>query len=220
MTFPPATGKPIPLSWGAPDVVPGNATAAWGARMIVDQWGMVDILPDRQDAGGPDYKDLLARLNGGVLKEVKETISDLLRYNEFFEVDDLGFRFSFADGLLTNKAEPFIVHMDDRVTVYANTNGSYGYCYVTAWLTPATSTCRHCGRPIVKDAEEGWIDPEAGYDDEDGDGIWRVTCDRHDTFIAEHEPEEDADPTPTHQWEVTEPTGPEPDTRSKHDPTL
>lgn len=54
-----------------------------------------------------------------------------------------------------------------------------------------TGTCRHCGRAIVKDSEEGWIDPEAGYDDENGDGIWRTTCDRHDTFIADHEPEED-----------------------------
>lgn len=51
------------------------------------------------------------------------------------------------------------------------------------------SKCRHCGRRIVKDPTEGWIDPEAGYDDEDGDGIWRTTCDQHDTFTAEHEPE-------------------------------
>lgn len=52
----------------------------------------------------------------------------------------------------------------------------------------ATGTCRHCGRDIVLDSVEGWIDPEAGYDDEDGDGIWRTTCDAHDTFIADHEP--------------------------------
>lgn len=61
------------------------------------------------------------------------------------------------------------------------------------YAEPSTerATCRHCGRTIVKDATEGWIDPEAGYDDEDGDGIWRTTCDSHDTFVAEHEPEED-----------------------------
>lgn len=52
-----------------------------------------------------------------------------------------------------------------------------------------TSTCRHCGRAILKDPEEGWIDPEAGYDDEDGDGIWRTTCDEnHQDRIAAHEP--------------------------------
>lgn len=53
------------------------------------------------------------------------------------------------------------------------------------------STCRHCKREIVFDGSEGWIDPEAGYDDEDGDGIWRTTCDAHDSFDADHEPQED-----------------------------
>lgn len=55
---------------------------------------------------------------------------------------------------------------------------------------PQTSECKHCGRGIVLDSHEGWIDPEAGYDDENGDGIWRVTCERHDTFTGEHEPTE------------------------------
>lgn len=58
------------------------------------------------------------------------------------------------------------------------------------------STCRHCQRRIVLDRTEGWIDPEAGYDDENGDGIWRTTCDSHDTFTAEHEPWRD-DPEPS-----------------------
>lgn len=48
------------------------------------------------------------------------------------------------------------------------------------------TVCLHCSREIVLDPVEGWIDPEAGYD-EQGDGIWRVTCDAHDTFTAEHE---------------------------------
>jgi len=49
--------------------------------------------------------------------------------------------------------------------------------------------CRHCGRYIENDPEEGWIDRAAGYDDEDGDGVWRVTCDaHHDSITAEHEP--------------------------------
>lgn len=48
------------------------------------------------------------------------------------------------------------------------------------------ATCQHCGRQIIKDAAGRWIDPEATGDD----SIWRETCDRHDTFTAEHEPEE------------------------------
>lgn len=51
-------------------------------------------------------------------------------------------------------------------------------------------TCRHCQRPIFKTRAGRWIDPEAGYDDEFGDGLWRETCDANDTFVAEHEPVE------------------------------
>lgn len=48
--------------------------------------------------------------------------------------------------------------------------------------------CRYCGRLIVRDEDGVWIDPEAKGDD----SIWREVCDMHDTFTAEHEPEEDA----------------------------
>lgn len=48
----------------------------------------------------------------------------------------------------------------------------------------AVETCRHCGRTIML-AGDVWIDPEATGDDE----IWRETCDAHDTFIADHEPQ-------------------------------
>lgn len=47
------------------------------------------------------------------------------------------------------------------------------------------ATCRYCARGIVR-VEERWIDPEASGDDI----TWRETCDAHDTFTAEHEPEE------------------------------
>ncbi len=45
--------------------------------------------------------------------------------------------------------------------------------------------CRHCGRKIVK-IYGSWIDPAATNDD----STWRETCDAHDTFVADHEPEE------------------------------
>lgn len=47
-----------------------------------------------------------------------------------------------------------------------------------------TAICRHCERDIVRVAGT-WIDPEATGDD----SIWRETCDAHDTFVADHEPE-------------------------------
>jgi hypothetical protein len=48
------------------------------------------------------------------------------------------------------------------------------------------TTCKHCGRDIVEDRRGVWVDPEATGDD----SIWRETCDAHDTFTAEHEPDE------------------------------
>lgn len=53
------------------------------------------------------------------------------------------------------------------------------------WLEQAT--CVHCQRHIVRIAS-GWVCPEAGFDREFGDGIWRETCEDHDTVTAEHEP--------------------------------
>lgn len=51
--------------------------------------------------------------------------------------------------------------------------------------------CKHCGRNLVDIGEDSlyrYVDPFAGTDIEFGDGIWRETCDSHDTFTAEHEP--------------------------------
>jgi hypothetical protein len=60
-------------------------------------------------------------------------------------------------------------------------------------LVKTTRTCRHCGRAIGQDPDGRWIDPEAGWDDENGDGVWRETCDEnHEDRIAAHEPK------PTH----------------------
>lgn len=48
------------------------------------------------------------------------------------------------------------------------------------------STCRHCGRRIVNNPDDGWVDPEATGDDV----MWRESCDEHtDTITAEHEPQ-------------------------------
>lgn len=46
------------------------------------------------------------------------------------------------------------------------------------------ATCRHCGRDIVF-TEGSWVDTCATGDD----AMWRETCDHHETFTAEHEPE-------------------------------
>jgi hypothetical protein len=48
-----------------------------------------------------------------------------------------------------------------------------------------SAACKHCQRQIGQDSEGRWVDPEATGDD----SVWRETCDAHDTFTAEHEPE-------------------------------
>lgn len=48
--------------------------------------------------------------------------------------------------------------------------------------------CRHCGRSIKK-AGGVWVDPEATGDD----SVWRETCDAHNTFAANHEPQMSSD---------------------------
>lgn len=50
-----------------------------------------------------------------------------------------------------------------------------------------SGTCRHCGRDIIHNDNDGWVDPAATGDDR----VWRETCDAHDTFTAGHEPLED-----------------------------
>lgn len=105
--------------WGSPNVVPEGAIAAWGARLIVTQDGQVDLLWDRMgDDSGPHTQELIDRLNDGLIKHMRETISALLTSYE----------------MSTRDGADFILHMDDRVVMHANTKGSHGYCYVTAWL--------------------------------------------------------------------------------------
>ncbi len=107
-------------AWGLSYVIPENAVAAWGMRLIVTQQGDVDMVPDRQGGdAGPHTAELLALLDQRVpLRQLNDTISTLLK----------GFQ------MHTRAAEDFILHMDDRLCIHANTNGSAGYCYVTAWL--------------------------------------------------------------------------------------
>lgn len=51
-------------------------------------------------------------------------------------------------------------------------------------VTVEVRVCIHCGRDIEL-IDGRWVDPEATGDD----SVWRETCDAHDTFEADHEPE-------------------------------
>lgn len=46
------------------------------------------------------------------------------------------------------------------------------------------ATCRFCGRDIVDNPEDGWVDPEATGDDV----MWRQSCDAAKALPFYHEP--------------------------------
>lgn len=82
----------------------------------------------------------------------------------------------------------------EHVPAYASDSGiresDTGTLLITLAYRPQaeeTGTCRWCGRDIA--LEDGtWVDEDATGDDE----VWRESCDQHDTFTAEHEPEDEA----------------------------
>lgn len=56
-----------------------------------------------------------------------------------------------------------------------------------AALTVETTACKHCGHGIGYNPVEGWVAPDAGFDREGGDGMWRDLC-----------PDRDDEPNPPH----------------------
>lgn len=108
------------LPYGQDYLVPETSPGAWGARMIVDQRGHVDFVPDRQGAAGDSDRVFDALDERLPLPVLREKISNLLRSGE----------------MQTRVAADLRLYDDDVVEVHANTNASAGYCYVTAWLKP------------------------------------------------------------------------------------
>lgn len=51
------------LPFGQDSLLPEGCLTAWGARLIVDQDGYVDFVPDRQGAAGEDRDAFFALLN-------------------------------------------------------------------------------------------------------------------------------------------------------------
>jgi hypothetical protein len=108
--------------FGLLHVIPDKALAAWGGRFIVTQDGRVDLPYDRQGGDrGPHTGRLLALLGERFPPdELFRLIGDLLQ----------------AGTMDTRHGEDFILYHDEAIAVHANTNGSGGYCYVTAFLWP------------------------------------------------------------------------------------
>lgn len=95
----------------------------------------------------------------------------------------------------TCECQGFDPEENEQTSELANVRNDIGSMWRVDWYEIAQSwiddnpeegaTCQHCGRAIVNRGGR-WIDPNATGDD----GVWRETCDAHDTFTAEHEPEE------------------------------
>jgi hypothetical protein len=104
------------LAWGLNSAVPDDATSAWGARLIVDQHGYVDLVHDRQDRQGSTliYDLLEAQLP---FPELSRKLGELLRSGQ----------------MSTRRAQFFALHDSATLHVAADTRGSGGYCYVAAW---------------------------------------------------------------------------------------
>lgn len=109
------------LPYGLADEVPIDARAAWGARLIINMDGHVDLVPDRQGGiGEPDDRsELLAELNARFPHaDMVNRIRDGLRRYEF----------------TTRTDERVTLFEDDTIMFVANPNGSCGYLYVAAWF--------------------------------------------------------------------------------------
>lgn len=104
------------LTFGLNGYLVEGTRAAWGARWIVTQHGDVDQLHDRQSSFG-EVEPLIAWLNGGANKAAREKASELLRDRK----------------ISTREGRPFVLYADKIGAFLANTNGSGGYLYVTAY---------------------------------------------------------------------------------------
>lgn len=118
------TTTPLTLGWGYRiHGLPATARAAFGARMIVRQSGSADFVPDRQTLVGRTEQDRLTfadTLDAGLLRAIRGRIEVLL--SEWT--------------MRTDRGEPFVLWQDDEtgITAVADTNGSYGYCYLAVFV--------------------------------------------------------------------------------------
>jgi hypothetical protein len=107
------------LAFGYPP--PENVQAAWGARLIITQQGMTDLVYNRQDAFG-EWGNLKVWLNTGTpkfrIQQALGTLSEMLA----------GYQLS------TRETKEVVLYEDDQGRIIGNPNSSAGYCYVCAWL--------------------------------------------------------------------------------------
>lgn len=116
----------VRLAFGCRTVLPDDATVAWGARWIINQQGLVDQLPDRQDCDGPtgERRKLLDYLDQHVGRQPRDVLCKLL-----------------SSGRLSTRSDDVVTLFDDGVVKVAGSpQGSAGYFYVSAFWSPPAPT--------------------------------------------------------------------------------
>ncbi len=124
------------LAWGLSWAVPEVAHAAWGARAIVEGTGF-GLLHDRQSIWSDDdaaRQKLIAVLNGpgggdGAIHQAQEKVAALREAGTICGPNGQG----------GDTPQEHVLYEDDAVKMVGNTNGSFGYLYITAWLKPETA---------------------------------------------------------------------------------
>jgi len=104
------------LRYGYNRGLPEGTETAWGCRAIVD-------------ATGPHMDALLDHLNHHVRGAWRERAAELLR----------------NDVMHTRRAGEFTLYEDSTVVIKGNTNASYGYLHVCAYLRPRCDAFAHTG---------------------------------------------------------------------------
>lgn len=114
-----ATGYGVGLDYGADELVPTATPSAFGARLIIDQDGHVDMVHDRVDRyGDTRVIDLLeARCPWATLRTL---ISGALQ-NRILD---------------TRRAGAHVLFIDEVLTIACDTKASAGYLYLAAWVKP------------------------------------------------------------------------------------
>lgn len=111
--------------------------AAWGARLLWDEVvsGQLGIVGDRVDSHGPaaHRTDLIDVMNQWAGDKMKERISELVDTGEW---------------TASSRQQEKLVDQD-RVVIFGDPQGSWGYLYVTAFLVGEESIERRTLQEIV-----------------------------------------------------------------------
>lgn len=111
------------LHWGL-NAHPESTPGCWGARAILTSGkNPIDIVANRQDADGPLFGVLASLLNdAGGLKVAQARVRALRNTWQ----------------MSSSESKLFTLVDNDMMKMVANTNGSHGYLYLSAWLKAET----------------------------------------------------------------------------------